>query len=81
MPLTFDPDHLDLPKGHFFGGANVPADGLLPMHRPSDGKEFGARPIASADLVDQAVTTAKSALRDSGWATCPPRQRTNLLHR
>ncbi|MCT7378115.1 aldehyde dehydrogenase family protein [Chelativorans salis] len=81
MSLSFDPDRLDLPKGHFIGGACVPARGVLPMHRPSDGKEFGACPIASEDFVDQAVATAKKALRDSGWATCPPRRRTNLLHR
>lgn len=81
MSLSFDPDSLDLPAGHFIGGAYLRADGLLPMHRPSDGKAVGACPIASAELVDQAVATAKAALRESGWATCPPRQRTKILHR
>lgn len=81
MSLSFDPDNLNLPTGHFIGGAYLGAEGVLPMHRPSDGEAIGACPVASADLVDQVVMTAKTALRDSGWGTCPPRQRTKILHR
>ncbi|MBT9371270.1 aldehyde dehydrogenase family protein [Rhizobium sp. CSW-27] len=81
MSLSFDPDRLDLPRGHFIGGRYVPAAGVLPMHRPSDGVEFAACPVASADLVDQAIASAKAALAASGWATCAPRQRTRVLQR
>jgi aldehyde dehydrogenase (NAD+) len=51
------------------------------MHRPSDGRAYAVCPIASEDLVDQAVEAAKKALSDSGWATRRPRERTNAMHR
>ncbi|SIQ57913.1 aldehyde dehydrogenase (NAD+) [Rhizobium sp. RU35A] len=81
MSLSFDPDRLDLPQGHFIAGRHVPTAGVLPMHRPSDGVEFASCPVASADLVDQAVASAGKALAESGWATCAPRQRTRVLQR
>lgn len=67
MSLSFDPDSLDLPMGHFIGGKLVAAEGVIPMHRPSDGKAYAACPVADAALVDQAVATAKTALKESNW--------------
>lgn len=81
MSLSFDPDRLDLPQGHFIDGRYRPANGVMPMYRPSDAREYAACPIASGELVDEAVMAAKVALATSGWATCPPRDRTKALHR
>lgn len=81
MSLSFDPDSLTLPVGHFIGDRLVAAEGVIPMHRPSDGKAYADCPIADADLVDQAVQTAKSTLKTSNWGSIRPRERLNLLHR
>lgn len=81
MSLSFDPDSLTLPVGHFIGDRLVAAEGVIPMHRPSDGKAYADCPIADPDLVDQAVQTAKSALKTSNWGGIRPRERLNLLHR
>lgn len=81
MDLSFDPDQVDLPIGHHIGGVLVPALGDLPMHRPSDGKEYAACPIAGTQIVDRAVTAAKEALRTSGWGRGQPRDRTRALIR
>jgi aldehyde dehydrogenase (NAD+) len=81
MSLSFDPDRLDLPQGHFIDGRYRPANGVMPMYRPSDAREYAACPIASAELVDEAVMAAKAALATSGWGACPPRDRTRALHR
>lgn len=81
MSLSFDPDSLALPVGHFIGDRLVAAEGVIAMHRPSDGKAYAACPIAGADLVDQAVQTAKSALKESNWGGIRPRERLKVLHR
>ena len=81
MSLSFDPDRLTLPIGHFIGDTLLPADGIIPLHRPSDGKAYSDCPVADADLVDRAVQTAKTALKASGWASTRPRERLNVLHR
>ena len=81
MTLSFDPDSLSLPIGHFIGGSLIPAPGVIPMHRPSDGKAYADCPIADADLVDRAVETAKAALKASNWGGVRPRQRLNVLCR
>lgn len=81
MTLSFDPDTMALPQGHFIGGRLVPAEGILPMHRPSDGAAFAECPVAEASVVDRAVTEAGRALRASGWSDCRPRDRTRALHR
>ncbi len=81
MNLSFDPDSVSLPAGHFIGDRLVPATGVIPMYRPSDGKAYTDCPIADADMVDRAVQAAKAALRDSGWAEARPRERVNLLQR
>lgn len=51
------------------------------MHRPSDGLAYADCPVASEDIVDQAVVSAKRALKDSGWSGLRPRERTRVLHR
>ncbi|WP_027487975.1 aldehyde dehydrogenase family protein [Allorhizobium undicola] len=81
MSLSFDPDSLSLPAGHFIGGRFVAAGGEIPMQRPSDAKTYADCPIADADLVDQAVQTAKSALKSSNWGGIRPRERLTVLNR
>lgn len=81
MSLSFSPESVDLPRGHFIGGKMVPAKGEIPMRRPSDGVLYADCPIASVELVDEAVQAGKRALKDSGWATERPRERTKALHR
>lgn len=81
MSQSFDPDAINLPQGHFIGGRLVPAKGGLDLLRPSDGRAFAGTPIADANTVDQAVESAKAALKSSGWGQCQPRDRTRALHR
>lgn len=81
MTLSFDPDSLDLPRGHFIDGRYVAASGEMIMHRPSDSAAFADCPIAGKDVVDQAVDTASRALKASGWANLRPRERTKALVR
>jgi Isocitrate/isopropylmalate dehydrogenase len=68
MTLSFDPDRLALPHGHFIGGRFLPAKGTLGLVRPSDAAPYADCPVAGEDVVDQAVASAKQALKDSGWA-------------
>ncbi|ACP22094.1 predicted NAD-dependent aldehyde dehydrogenase (plasmid) [Sinorhizobium fredii NGR234] len=81
MTLSFDPDSLPLPVGHFIGDRLLPAEGFIDMHRPSDGKAYAGCPIADEALVDQAVETAKKALKASNWGGLRPRERTVALQR
>uniref|UniRef100_UPI0031010991 aldehyde dehydrogenase family protein n=1 Tax=Neorhizobium sp. EC2-8 TaxID=3129230 RepID=UPI0031010991 len=81
MSLSFDPDSLALPMGHFIGDRLLAAEGVIAMHRPSDGKAYADCPVADADLVDQAVQTAKTALKQSNWGGIRPRERLKALHR
>jgi aldehyde dehydrogenase (NAD+) len=81
MTLSFDPASVALPQGHFIGGRLIPARGALSMHRPSDGAAYADCPVAGEDLVDQAVASAKRALKESGWSGLRPRERTRALHR
>lgn len=79
MGLSFDPDTLPLPIGHFIGGRLIPADGAIALHRPSDGKAYAACPLAGEAVVDQAVESAKAALKASNWGGVRPRERTRVL--
>lgn len=81
MTLSFDPDSLTLPIGHFIGDRLIPADGVIPMHRPSDGKAYAGCPLADADMVDRAVQAAKAGLKASNWAGVRPRERLNAMRR
>jgi aldehyde dehydrogenase (NAD+) len=79
MSLSFDPDTLALPIGHFIGGALVEASDGLAMHRPSDGKAYAHCPVADADIVNRAIENAKAALKSSNWGGVRPRERTRAL--
>ncbi len=81
MTLSFDPDTLPLPIGHFIGDRLVPAKGVIEMHRPSDGRAYAGCPLADEALVDRAVETAKNALKASNWGGVRPRERTLALQR
>ncbi|MGN7803702.1 aldehyde dehydrogenase family protein [Ensifer sp. 22521] len=81
MTLSFDPDTLPLPVGHFIGDRLIPAEGVIDMHRPSDGKAYAGCPLADESLVDRAVETAKNALKTSNWGGVRPRERTVVLQR
>ncbi|MCU0905915.1 MAG: aldehyde dehydrogenase family protein [Rhodobacteraceae bacterium] len=81
MTLAFDPDALPLDAHHFIAGARVADAPAMVLTRPSDGQAACAAPVAGADLVDRAVAAARQAQATSGWATCPPRDRTRALHR
>ncbi|MGA1805051.1 aldehyde dehydrogenase family protein [Rhizobium sp. HT1-10] len=79
MSLSFDPDSLPLPIGHFIGGELIATTDGIAMHRPSDAKTYADCPVADADLVDRAVDNAKAALKASNWGGVRPRERTKAL--
>ncbi len=81
MTLSFDPDTVTLPIGHFIGDRLVPAEGVIDMYRPSDGKAYAGCPLADEVVVDRAVETAKQALKASNWGGVRPRERTVALQR
>ena len=81
MTLAFDPDNLPLDPRHLIGGTRVAGPAALSVLRPSDGQPTCDIPVADAAVVDQAVSVALAAQKQSGWATCPPRDRTRALHR
>jgi aldehyde dehydrogenase (NAD+) len=81
MTLSFAPDTIALPIGHFIGGELIAADGVIDMYRPSDGKAYAACPLADEAMVDRAVDVAKQALKTSKWGSIRPRQRTIVLQR
>jgi len=81
MPPAFDPASVPLDCRHLIGGERVGDRAAIALTRPSDGKAAAAIPVADAAMVDRAVTTARKAQRESGWATCAPRDRTRALHR
>lgn len=79
MSLSFDPDKVTLPVGHFIGGKLIVAEGAIEMRRPSDGKAYAGCPVAGADMVDRAVASARAALKASNWGGVRPRERTRAL--
>ncbi|MBB4952462.1 aldehyde dehydrogenase (NAD+) [Agrobacterium vitis] len=81
MTLSFDPDTIALPIGHFIGDSLLAADGVIDMHRPSDGKAYAGCPLADEAMVDRAVEVAKQALKTSKWGSVRPRERTLVLQR
>ena len=80
MTISFDPNSIDLPKGHFIGGNYIEDLNGMAMRRPSDGQGFADCPVADAAMVDRAVEVAKAALKSSGWGGVAPRERTRALH-
>ena len=77
----FDPDTITPRGGHFIGGAWQTGQGAIHVRRPSDGRDYAEIPDAGAVVVDQAVAVAQSALRESGWARCAPRERAKVMRR
>ncbi|MGR3378894.1 aldehyde dehydrogenase family protein [Salipiger abyssi] len=80
MSLSFDPQSLSYPAGHFIGGARVDGPAALEVLAPSDGRVLSGIPVADAGTVDRAVTAAQAALDASGWAGLAPRARLRALH-
>ena len=81
MSLSFDPDSVPLPVGHFIGGRLIADEGRIPMHRPSDGRFYAECPAAADAIVNEAVETARATLRASRWGAVRPRERTIVLQR
>lgn len=79
MSFAFDPAALTLRTAHFIGGAYLDAPGTIDIRSPSTGEVLSRIPCADAEVVDQAVRTARAALEKSGWATMRPRDRRNAL--
>ena len=61
-------------------GESIKADETLAVVDPSSGEEIGSVPEASADVVDQAVAAARSALTGP-WRGLTPSERGGLLYR
>lgn len=80
--LSFDPEKVILPAGHYIAGQDCHTQGeRLNVNRPSDGKPYATLSEAQADDVDRAVTLAHQALKTSGWASAAPRERGKVLRR
>lgn len=80
--LSFDPEDVLLPIGHYIDGCHQNARGAsLAVKRPSDGKVYATLYEATSEDVDRAVTVAHHALAVSGWRSCPPRERGKVLRR
>ncbi|MFH8882742.1 2-hydroxymuconic semialdehyde dehydrogenase [Streptomyces californicus] len=65
---------------HYVGGGFDASGVPFPLVDPVTGRTVGAVPEASRELVDEAVTAARAALRGP-WATWSPAERSRLLHR
>ncbi|KAA5970247.1 MULTISPECIES: aldehyde dehydrogenase [unclassified Pantoea] len=80
--LSFDPENVSLPAGHYIGGQHVQGQGALSeVKRPSDGRVYAQLRDATPEDVDHAVTVAHQALKTSGWSGCAPRERGRVLRR
>lgn len=79
--FDFNPDEITVPNGHFIDGRCVEGGTKIPVRRPSDSQIYAELPIASAELVDRAVTSAERAFRTSGWARRAPRERAAAMRR
>jgi benzaldehyde dehydrogenase (NAD) len=80
--LSFDPEKVSLPTGHYIGGQHVQGQGALSeVKRPSDGRAYAQLRDATPEDVDHAVTVAHQALKTSGWSGCAPRERGRVLRR
>lgn len=77
----FAPDSITFSTGHYIGGENVSAGERIAVARPSDLVDYADLPVATAETVDRAVTSATQALARSGWATQPPRERARAMRR
>ncbi|MFI9018646.1 2-hydroxymuconic semialdehyde dehydrogenase [Streptomyces griseus] len=65
---------------HYVGGGFDASGVPFPLVDPVTGRNAGAVPEASRELVDRAVTAARAALRGP-WSAWSPGERSQLLHR
>ncbi|MGK3141688.1 aldehyde dehydrogenase family protein [Pantoea sp. C2G6] len=80
--LSFDPEKVSLPAGHYIGGQHLQSQGApFAVKRPSDGQVYATLNDATGEDVDHAVTVAHQALKSSGWSGCAPRERGRVLRR
>lgn len=80
--LSFDPEKVLLPAGHYINGQHVTTQGeRFSVKRPSDGKIYAELSEARQDDVDRAVSVAHQALKSSGWHCCSPRERGRVMQR
>ncbi len=80
--LDFDPAAVRIPCGHFLDGVlSQAASHTIAVRRPSDGCVYAELPVATADVVDEAVRAAQRAQRSSSWSRCAPRERAAVLRR
>ncbi|MCR8825853.1 aldehyde dehydrogenase family protein [Pseudosulfitobacter koreensis] len=79
MSFAYDRSGLSLPDAHYIGGAYVAGPAAIPVVSPSTGAAIGDIPCADADMVDQAVRSARKALASSNWGGMQPRDRTRAL--
>jgi aldehyde dehydrogenase (NAD+) len=79
--LGFRPEDVALPVGHFLAGKLVPGGADIAVTSPGNGRVLAYLPEAGAALVDEAAQTAARVQRESGWASCAPRERAKVLRR
>ncbi len=80
--LSFDPDKVILPASNYIDGQFYQSPGeTLAVKRPSDGLVYAELNEAQATDVDTAVQVAHRAAKESGWASCSPRERGRVLRR
>jgi aldehyde dehydrogenase (NAD+) len=80
MPLSFDPDLIEVPSGQHIGGSfvDLPGEEIVVL-RPSDEKPMGTITDGGSEAVDMAVAAASKALDECGWAVMNPRDRAKAL--
>jgi aldehyde dehydrogenase (NAD+) len=81
--VWFNPNDIVLPRGHFIAGKYtlLPGKECISVCRPSDQHPYGEIPLADEADVDTIVTQSYHAFKNSGWATCAPRDRAKILYR
>ena len=80
MSHLFNPDDIDVPRGHLIAGREVAGGGdSIEVCRPSDGVKHASIPAADAAMVDRAVQAARAAF--PAWKGMAPRERGRLMRR
>ncbi|OUI85491.1 aldehyde dehydrogenase family protein [Acetobacter tropicalis] len=79
--LSFRPEDITLPVGHFLSGKIVSGKKDIAVASPGNGCILGYIPEAGPELVNDAAQTAARVQHESGWATCAPRERARVLRR
>jgi aldehyde dehydrogenase (NAD+) len=79
---AFAPESVAFTSGHFIDGRMMnDREERIAVARPSDAVDYADLPVGTAQTVDRAVQGAKNAVRSSGWATRPPRERARAMRR